>query len=165
MRKALSSRNTQLHSFKPNSLVPRRRGVPQLRLFQFDRNIDASQRFSHSLKAVGTDTGRDPEDVRGAIAVGLQLYEDKNYQEALKVFEKALNLPGTGLKRFRYCIGQIKRHSLPGISYLSKAVAQFPCPLFFISAYCCGLCTVFCYKKSRFPLAFLESSNESLRTL
>ena len=116
MRKALSSRNTQLHSFKPNLLVPRRRGVPQLRLFQFERNIDASQRSSHSLKAVGTDTGRDPEDVRGAIAVGLQLYEDKNYQEALKVFEKALNLPGTGLKRFRYCIGK-KNCSRPGLLY------------------------------------------------
>ena len=44
---------------------------------------------------------REPEDVRGAIAIGLSLYEDGNYQEALNIFEKALNLPGTGVKRYR----------------------------------------------------------------
>lgn len=46
---------------------------------------------------------RDPEDVRGAISVGLSLYEEGKYQEALEVFERGLDLPGTGLKRFRFC--------------------------------------------------------------
>lgn len=46
---------------------------------------------------------REAEDVRGAIAIGLSLYEQGKYQEALEVFEKGLELPGTGMKRFR-CI-------------------------------------------------------------
>lgn len=47
---------------------------------------------------------REPEDVRGAIAVGLELYEDQKYKEALDVFEKALKLPGTGAKRYRHVL-------------------------------------------------------------
>ena len=43
----------------------------------------------------------EPEDVRGAIAVGLELYEAGKYPESLEVFEKALKLPGTGMKRYR----------------------------------------------------------------
>lgn len=43
----------------------------------------------------------DFEDARGAIAVGLSLYKDAKYEEAMKMFEKALTLPGTGTKRFR----------------------------------------------------------------
>ena len=43
----------------------------------------------------------EPEDARGAIAVGLKLYNAGKHQEALDVFVKALELPGTGIKRFR----------------------------------------------------------------
>lgn len=46
-------------------------------------------------------SSREPEDVRGAIAIGLGLYEEGKYQEALDVFEKGLKLPGTGVKRYR----------------------------------------------------------------
>ena len=45
---------------------------------------------------------RGPEDARGAISIGLGLYEEGKYKEALDVFEKGLELPGTGMKRFRY---------------------------------------------------------------
>jgi len=44
---------------------------------------------------------REPEDARGAISIGLGLYEAGKYAEALEVFEKGLELPGTGMKRFR----------------------------------------------------------------
>jgi len=44
---------------------------------------------------------REPEDARGAISIGLGLYEEGKYKEALEVFEKGLELPGTGMKRFR----------------------------------------------------------------
>ncbi|KAK9918691.1 hypothetical protein WJX75_006025 [Coccomyxa subellipsoidea] len=43
----------------------------------------------------------EPEDARGAIAVGLDLYNSGQYETALGVFEKAMNLPGTGIKQFR----------------------------------------------------------------
>lgn len=48
-----------------------------------------------------SQSGREPEDVRGAISVGLSLYEEGKYQEALSIFERALKLPGTGQKRYR----------------------------------------------------------------
>jgi hypothetical protein len=43
----------------------------------------------------------EPEDARGAIALGLKLYNAGKHQAALDLFAKALELPGTGLKRFR----------------------------------------------------------------
>ncbi len=43
----------------------------------------------------------EPEDARGAIALGLKLYNAEKHQAALDLFAKALELPGTGLKRFR----------------------------------------------------------------
>lgn len=43
----------------------------------------------------------DPEDARGAIAIGLKSFEAGDYQGALQLFDKALALPGTGIKRFR----------------------------------------------------------------
>ncbi|EIE19738.1 hypothetical protein COCSUDRAFT_54599, partial [Coccomyxa subellipsoidea C-169] len=43
----------------------------------------------------------EPEDARGAIAVGLELYNAGQYETALGIFEKAMNLPGTGIKQFR----------------------------------------------------------------
>ena len=43
----------------------------------------------------------EPEDARGAIAVGLKYYKAGNYQKALELFGRAPALPGTGTKRFR----------------------------------------------------------------
>ena len=51
---------------------------------------------------------RGPEDARGAISIGLGLYEEGKYKEALDVFEKGLELPGTGMKRFRYLQCMVK---------------------------------------------------------
>ena len=43
----------------------------------------------------------DPDDARGAIAIGLRLTDAKQWEAAQQLFERALELPGTGLKRFR----------------------------------------------------------------
>jgi hypothetical protein len=43
----------------------------------------------------------EPEDARGAITLGLKLSDAGNYEEALEMYVKALDLPGTGIKRFR----------------------------------------------------------------
>ena len=43
----------------------------------------------------------EPDDARGAIAVGLKLCEQGQYELAQQFFEKALELPGSGTKRFR----------------------------------------------------------------
>lgn len=48
------------------------------------------------------DTPLEPEDARGAIAMGLSLANDQgDWKAALGYFERALELPGTGIKRFR----------------------------------------------------------------
>ena len=39
----------------------------------------------------------DPEDARGAIALGLKLFEGGDYQGALALFDKSLGMPGTGI--------------------------------------------------------------------
>lgn len=43
----------------------------------------------------------EPNDARSAIAIGLKLTDAKEWEEAQKYFERALELPGTGIKRFR----------------------------------------------------------------
>lgn len=43
----------------------------------------------------------DPDDARSAIAIGLKLTEAQQWVRAQEYFELALDLPGTGLKRFR----------------------------------------------------------------
>lgn len=45
---------------------------------------------------------QEPGDARSAIALGLRLYEDSQFELALDLFSRALTLPGTGLKRFRH---------------------------------------------------------------
>ena len=42
-----------------------------------------------------------PDTARAAIAIGLKLTEAKRWEEAETYFQKALELPGTGIKRFR----------------------------------------------------------------
>lgn len=44
----------------------------------------------------------EPEDARGAITLGLKFSDAGDYEKALELFMKALKLPGTGVKRFRY---------------------------------------------------------------
>lgn len=36
-----------------------------------------------------------------SLQVGLEQYEAGNYEVALGIFEKAMDLPGTGIKQFR----------------------------------------------------------------
>lgn len=53
-----------------------------------------------SLEAI-QDDGNIPDSAKNAIIIGLKRYETGNYDEALKLFEDALELPGSGVKRFR----------------------------------------------------------------
>lgn len=46
-------------------------------------------------------TGEDPETAKEAIELGNKYAKATRWAEALGVYEKALTLPGTGLKRFR----------------------------------------------------------------
>lgn len=51
---------------------------------------------------VPTEAARaDPEDAKGAIAIGLKFSDAGNWAQAQEYFERALELPGTGLKRWR----------------------------------------------------------------
>ena len=43
----------------------------------------------------------DPEDARGSIAIGLKYSAAGQWEQAQQYFERALELPGTGLKRWR----------------------------------------------------------------
>lgn len=43
----------------------------------------------------------EPDTARGAIALGLKLTDAKQWERAQQYFERALELPGTGTKRFR----------------------------------------------------------------
>ena len=36
--------------------------------------------------------------------MGLEQYNAGSYETALGIFEKAINLPGTGIKQFRCCL-------------------------------------------------------------
>ncbi|GIL73426.1 hypothetical protein Vretimale_17583 [Volvox reticuliferus] len=56
------------------------------------------------LRAAESDplsTADDPETAREAIELGNKFAQAGRWQEALSVYEKALTLPGTGLKRYR----------------------------------------------------------------
>lgn len=44
----------------------------------------------------------EPEKAAGAIALGLQAYQKEDYGEAIHLFKKALELPGTGIKQYRH---------------------------------------------------------------
>jgi hypothetical protein len=52
-------------------------------------------------RAESSATIPEPVDARGAIATGLKLTEQGEWTKGLEYFERALELPGTGLKRFR----------------------------------------------------------------
>mmetsp|Transcript_9783 Transcript_9783/g.24908 ORF Transcript_9783/g.24908 Transcript_9783/m.24908 type:complete len:215 (+) Transcript_9783:125-769(+) len=53
--------------------------------------------------AAAKDSLPEAEDARGAIALGLKLYADGDYEEAYALFTKVVKeqVPGTGTKRFR----------------------------------------------------------------
>jgi hypothetical protein len=47
------------------------------------------------------DSLPEPDDAKAAIAMGIKLCEEQRYEEAGTFFERALELPGSGVKRFR----------------------------------------------------------------
>ena len=67
---------------------------------------EAEQGNDSGIAAASPVAPRDqePEDARAAIALGLRLHEAGQYNKALGVFQKALELPGTGIKRFRRAV-------------------------------------------------------------
>ncbi|PNW76349.1 hypothetical protein CHLRE_12g553678v5 [Chlamydomonas reinhardtii] len=50
---------------------------------------------------VRASAAEEPETAKEAIELGNSLAKAAKWQEALSVYEKALTLPGTGLKRYR----------------------------------------------------------------
>ena len=64
---------------------------------------EAAEDGDNGITAASPTALRDqePDDARAAIALGLRLYEAAQYNDALGMFQKALELPGTGIKRFR----------------------------------------------------------------
>ena len=115
-------RMSQAH--RPQSSPFRHQNLPQRRRLH---KIRASA--SEDTDVITTDIP-EPEDARGAIAVspssrltmsscpatsdestsreglflqvGLEQYNAGSYKTALGIFEKAIDLPGTGIKQFRY---------------------------------------------------------------
>ena len=66
------------------------------------RTRTLTHRLAHSLTRSSFIVHRqEPSDARGAIAVGLSLTDAGDYVGGLKYFEQALEMPGTGLKRYR----------------------------------------------------------------
>lgn len=77
----------------PRAFAPVHHRVHQ----KFAGRVQASQEGDLDV----TSNLPDPDTARAAIAIGLKLTEAKKWTEAQAYFEKALELPGTGLKRFR----------------------------------------------------------------
>ncbi|EFN54485.1 hypothetical protein CHLNCDRAFT_135153 [Chlorella variabilis] len=66
------------------------------------RNVTRQQRLTtRAAEEVVGLTDVEPEDARSSIAVGLKFSNAGQWAKAQEYFEKALELPGTGLKRWR----------------------------------------------------------------
>lgn len=72
-------------------------------------NVQAPQRRARCFTAASegvsggsSDGGSDPKLAADAIAAGLQAYQSGDHDVALDLFQRALSLPGTGLKRYRW---------------------------------------------------------------
>lgn len=63
--------------------------------------IERSHVYRSSSDSSSSYAAGEPVDARGAIATGLKLTEQGEWTKGLEYFERALELPGTGLKRFR----------------------------------------------------------------
>jgi len=91
--KAKANAGQRLTSVNGNKPFGRRQNShPRLRLGQ----LKASDSPEIDLASLP-----DPDDARGAIALGLKLTEAGQWEAAQGYFERALELPGTGVKRFR----------------------------------------------------------------
>jgi len=70
----------------------------------FKRCARRTQRWSQQRRGVAVLAGLDenglPEDARESILLGLSTYKEGRYEAALAEFERALTLPGTGVKQF-----------------------------------------------------------------
>ena len=84
--------------------VPAAEAAVRLHPLPCSANADAV-----STDASGLDATFEPEDARGAISMGLKLHDGGRYEEALQMFQRAVELPGTGLKRYRQ--GQKEAHT------------------------------------------------------
>lgn len=52
----------------------------------------------------GSSGGKEPQLAADAIAAGLKAYQSGDHEDALDLFQRAINLPGTGLKRYRWAL-------------------------------------------------------------
>lgn len=104
---AHTTRSTLRAPFRSDIRIPR--PVPSstsIRKKTWSIRAEAEQGSDSGAAAVSPAAPRDqePEDARSAIALGLRLHEAGQYNEALGVFQKALELPGTGIKRYRQAL-------------------------------------------------------------
>ena len=103
------------HPRQPRCSVgtPFRSGIKALRTVPASTPPSSRGQRISAEAAEGSDNGttaasptalrqQEPEDARTAIAQGLRLHEAGQYNDALGMFQKALELPGTGIKRFRH---------------------------------------------------------------
>lgn len=72
---------------------------------QHEPSVSCKRAALQKVKAANDDDStfdfEDPETAREAIDLGLVLCKQQKWGKALEVFEKALSLPGTGIKRYR----------------------------------------------------------------
>lgn len=94
-------------SYRPSRLCPNapkgtRPTIAQKPTYQLHQSTTLRNRAFKVCYASSNNAPLEPEDARGAIAMGLSLANDQgDWKAALGYFERALELPGTGIKRFR----------------------------------------------------------------
>mmetsp|Transcript_28679 Transcript_28679/g.80745 ORF Transcript_28679/g.80745 Transcript_28679/m.80745 type:complete len:218 (-) Transcript_28679:201-854(-) len=69
----------------------------------------------------------EPKNCKQAIDVGLELYRQKQFSEAIAVFQKSLELPGSGVMRLS---GTVREYSCPSTGEENAALYNMAC------AYC-----------------------------
>lgn len=89
------------HCRQPYTLLWKRTWTPGTGIYTCNTVDPCIFSICRAVPADEDSTLPEPVDARGAIATGLKLTEEGAWSQGLVYFERALELPGTGLKRFR----------------------------------------------------------------
>lgn len=81
----------------PNTITNQSTVLHRAFAFAPQQQKRAHRPHKFSSVVVRASAAADPEDARGAIALGLKLFESGDYESALQLFDKSLGLPGTGM--------------------------------------------------------------------
>lgn len=84
------------HGCRAAPITSRRPPSPSQRADGF-----AAAAESPSSGSSGRNSGSEPQLAADAISAGLKAYQSGDHEGALDLFQQALKLPGTGLKRYR----------------------------------------------------------------